>query len=235
MMPSSPPWACPILETWLGPCYRDNFSAEAYREVEPLHWGIRREGDEVKPIGSEAQQVIDEDLRKRFKSLLESVDADDKKFEAEAFDAKNPEEARARATLALIILCDQFSRNIYRKQPEAFRMDTRTAQWTLRLIHEKLLDYLHPTEAIFALLPLEHSESPENHRICLETFESLVAKEASYPDHVAKQLRGAKKFAEEHAAVVMKFNRYPHRNQVLKRTSTPEEIAFLETGPTWGQ
>ena len=227
----SPSWAGPILSTWLGPCYTDGFSEKSLRQVESLHWGIRRDGDKVTRITAAEQTAIDEDLRERFLGLLEQVAEDDTLYVNEAFKSESPQDV-----LALIILCDQFSRNIYRKQPEAFRMDPRTAEWSLRLLDEGRLDKLHPIEAIFALLPLEHSEVPHYHDVCLEAFQHLEDRSRKFPAYVQKQIMGSKKFAVEHSEVVYKFGRYPHRNAVLGRQSTPEEIAFLDDGgATWGQ
>mmetsp|Transcript_38000 Transcript_38000/g.121977 ORF Transcript_38000/g.121977 Transcript_38000/m.121977 type:complete len:233 (+) Transcript_38000:38-736(+) len=220
-LPRSPPWARPVLETWFGPCYERDFSEEALREVGRLHWGIEWVDGQVRSIGSEAQKLLDDDLRLRFGSLLDDMD-----------DAVLEE---PRASLAKIIMCDQFSRNIYRRTKDAFRRDHLTPAWSKELD----LDALHPIEAVFGLLPLEHSEDATNHELCLKKLEDVVdrARKEEFPEHVQRQLALSKSHAVDHADVIFRFGRYPHRNAVLGRESTDEEIEFLSgsAASSWGQ
>lgn len=195
-----------VLETWFGPCYKSGFSAESLATQQGLWWA--------------ATEAVDRQLEADFGGLL----AQAKRGELDSW-LDEP-----RSALALIILCDQFSRNIHRGTKEAFEMDGKTAQWALQVRGD-----FHPIERCFLLLPLEHSENLEYHDTCIAGFEELEKIAQGYPQHIQDAVSQSKQFAIEHAAVVRRFGRYPHRNKILGRPSTPEELAFLETANTWGQ
>ncbi len=139
---------------------------------------------------------------------------------------------RAYGRLALIILLDQFSRNIHRGQAEAFENDSLALKLTLDGIQEGHDRQLLPIERTFAYMPLMHSEEIDIQREGVALFTTL-ADEArdDYPF-----LDKSADSAQEHYDIIERFGRFPHRNVVLGRNSTPDEKAFLaEGGATFGQ
>lgn len=187
-------------------------------------WGIR----EGKPIDNIERQGIDADLGAQFGETLDR---------ASQGQLDNWLDSGARGTLALVILLDQLSRNIHRGTARAFAMDGKTVELSKALLdNNSQWTELHPIERIFAILPLEHSENMDNHRLCQAAFEKLEIDSEAYPPHIRNRIANSKQFCEQHSAVVRQFGRYPHRNAVLGRTSTPEEVQFLENGASsWGQ
>ena len=125
----------------------------------------------------------------------------------------------AQGCLAEVLILDQFSRNMFRDQPEAFRFDPLALALSQEAIRRglDLSDATKPlTEAQrrFLYMPFMHSESLKIHDQSIALFESLEDKETLRYEH-------------RHRDIIERFGRYPHRNQVLGRESTPEEIAFL--------
>lgn len=117
--------------------------------------------------------------------------------------------------LAEVVVLDQFSRNLYRNSPRAYAQDSQAlvlAQEAIRVGADKPLD---AKQRGFLYMPFMHSESRTIHEWALALF--------SQPGQ-AKHLSHERK----HKAIIDRFGRYPHRNEVLGRTSTPEEKAFLE-------
>jgi uncharacterized protein (DUF924 family) len=130
----------------------------------------------------------------------------------------------ARGTLAYIIVLDQFSRNMFRGTPEMFAAD-ELAREACREGLDALFDTeLEFDERVFFYLPLEHSESMDDHQRCLEIFNELLE---SAPEPLEADAKNYLNFAKAHEAIVARFGRYPHRNAIIGRTSTPEEIEFL--------
>jgi uncharacterized protein (DUF924 family) len=124
----------------------------------------------------------------------------------------------AEGALARVLLLDQFTRNVFRDTPRAFAGDPRalaTAEEAVAQGHDRALD---PFQRWFLYLPYEHSESPAMQERSLALFGALAATTGD---------RGPLEWAEKHAAVIRRFGRYPHRNGILGRASTPEEEAFL--------
>jgi len=126
--------------------------------------------------------------------------------------------------LALIILIDQFSRQIYRDGPQAFAYDPIALQWCLAGLEKKHDLELHPIERGFFYLPLEHSEEMEHQNRCVQLFTDLMANVSTQQQPVIK---AALDFAIKHRQVIEKFGRYPHRNRVLNRPSTSMEAEYL--------
>jgi uncharacterized protein (DUF924 family) len=121
--------------------------------------------------------------------------------------------------LALIVLLDQFPRNMFRGSAKAFAAD-HLARATARVILDNGWDKaMTPDERMFAYLPFEHSESLADQESCLALMQeiSLFPEMADLP-----------KWAEAHLVIVRRFGRFPHRNAALGRASTPEEIEFLK-------
>lgn len=127
-------------------------------------------------------------------------------------------EAPLRARLALIIVLDQFSRNLHRDSPLAFAGDSRALALARRTVEEGGDRRLLPLERQFVYLPFEHAEDRASQRESLRLFDLLEA----FPE-----TRGLGEWARRHAVIIDRFGRFPHRNAALGRASAPEEIAFL--------
>jgi uncharacterized protein (DUF924 family) len=128
-------------------------------------------------------------------------------------------------TLALLILLDQMARNIHRDSPKAFVGDPRALEIAGKAIEAGFdRQFAFPRRRFF-YLPFEHSENPVVQNRSLELFSDLAVDAA--PEHrteAEEQLR----YARMHAEIIFRFGRYPHRNTMLGRISTPEELAFLK-------
>ena len=122
-------------------------------------------------------------------------------------------------SLALVILFDQFSRNMFRDDPKAFSLDHKARLIVNDCVYAGFLDELDQTQRLFMLLPLIHSEEITDHDMGYYLLDKYLK---DHPD-----LINIKKFWKDHTLAIKKFHRYPHRNIVLGRKSTPEEIEFL--------
>lgn len=123
-----------------------------------------------------------------------------------------------RACLALIVVLDQFPRNMFRGTPRAFATDA-LARATVRHALAKGFDReLPPIQRMFLYLPFEHSENLADQVASVALFTSL-AREQGLDDVL--------RWARRHRDVVARYGRFPHRNAILGRPSTPEEIEFL--------
>ena len=121
--------------------------------------------------------------------------------------------------LALIILLDQFSRNLFRNDKKAFEQDHKCRLIVNEAIDRGDLEKLDINEKLFFLLPLLHSEEISDH-IYVNNLSNVYLK-----DHL--QITLIKSSWKNHTDVLKRFKRYPHRNKVLGRQSTPEEMQFL--------
>lgn len=148
---------------------------------------------------------LDALIKVRFTQLLNSAS------QCELFEWRQSAEGR----LAEIIVLDQFSRNIYRDQAKAFAQDPLAlalAQEAVSVGADKLLS---DQQKAFLYMPYMHSESKAVHEQAVKLF--------SQPG-----LEGNLDFEMKHKVIIDEFGRYPHRNEVLGRNSTPEEIGFLK-------
>ncbi|XZG69437.1 DUF924 family protein [Chitinibacteraceae bacterium HSL-7] len=127
----------------------------------------------------------------------------------------------AKGALALIVLLDQFTRNLFRHSAKAFAGDARARFWALQAISQGWHRQLSEVQQLFLYLPLEHSES-------LADQDRAVALMA--PWAVQEHLAGFYHYAEKHRDVIVQFGRFPHRNEALERTSTPVERRWLDAG-----
>jgi uncharacterized protein (DUF924 family) len=141
------------------------------------------------------------------------------------------EEARGR--LALILLIDQFRRNIYRNTAQAFEMDQIALKLCVEGAMEKKDRGLSPIQRAFFYMPLQHSESPKVQAKACELFNKLA--EAVSPTY-RETFSTIAQFAELHRDIVDQFGRFPHRNQLLGRANTAEEDEYLGAdSPDFGQ
>ncbi len=130
-----------------------------------------------------------------------------------------------RGRIALVILLDQFSRNVYRNQPRAFAQDSRARSIALEAIAAGDEASLTVVERTFLYMPLEHAEDVELQRQCVSKFERL---RDDAPPELRKFAESGLDYARRHADIIERFGRFPHRNVILGRTSTPDEIEFLK-------
>ncbi|MGZ8501129.1 MAG: DUF924 family protein [Candidatus Binatia bacterium] len=156
---------------------------------------------------------VDREIRERFESSLNLA----------AEGKLNPWLAEPRGRLALIILTDQFPRNICRDSPLAFSFDAKALAWSVEGI-ELRHDRLQPIERAFFYLPLEHSELLEHQERSVLMFDNLVPLVAAERKEIFEHYLS---FAILHRDIIARFGRFPHRNRILGRSSTAEEIHFL--------
>ena len=157
---------------------------------------------------------VDRDIRQRFESSVQL--AGEGKLNSWLIEP--------RGRLALIILTDQLPRNIYRDSPQAFAFDTRALEWSLDGIESSVDRLLRPIERVFFYLPLEHSERLEDQERSVSMFRELLPSVDTDQQEIFESYLN---FAILHRDVVARFGRFPHRNCILGRTSTPEELYFL--------
>jgi uncharacterized protein (DUF924 family) len=152
-----------------------------------------------------ADPAFDEAVRTRF-GLLCRQGAD---------GALDPLAASARGALALVLVLDQFPRNIHRGTPAAFATDDKARAHAGRAIDAGWDQVLQPVECLFLYLPFEHSENLADQDRCCALMAALgVGRWTEY--------------AEKHRDVIVRFGRFPHRNRILGRPSTAAEEAFLK-------
>ena len=152
--------------------------------------------------------AFDEAIRNRFLKL----------YETGAAGGLAGWRARAGDGLALIILLDQFPRNMFRDSARSFAADAlalEAARHALAAGHAK---EALPVERLFFSLPFEHSETLADQDISCRLIEPLAA----FPETA-----GVWPFALKHREIIARFGRFPHRNEALGRASTPEELEFL--------
>jgi uncharacterized protein (DUF924 family) len=131
----------------------------------------------------------------------------------------------AESLLAMIILADQFSRNIYRNKAKAFAQDDLALALSLEGLESRIDLKLGIAQRIFFYMPLEHSESMSMQDRSVEMFEQLCE---SAPENVRQEIIENLDYAIKHREVIEKFGRFPHRNAILGRESRPEEIEYLK-------
>jgi len=130
-----------------------------------------------------------------------------------------------RGALAYIIVLDQFSRNMFRNGAEMFSADPLAREVCCEGLDAGFDAELGFDERVFFYLPLEHSEALSDHEQCHEVFSALCA---NAPDSLKADADYYLDYAKQHRALIERFGRYPHRNEILGRASTEEEIEFLK-------
>lgn len=119
--------------------------------------------------------------------------------------------------LGLVLLLDQVPRNIHRGSPLAFATDARALRLAKRSVGRGFLGKLTAPQAMWLLMPFEHAENIDDQWRCVSLFQTLGLNDMVH-------------WAKVHLDIIAKFGRFPHRNPVLGRRSTPEELAFLKAG-----
>ncbi|MEW6495150.1 MAG: DUF924 family protein [Cyanobacteriota bacterium] len=125
----------------------------------------------------------------------------------------------ALSCLALIILLDQFPRNMFRGQPQAFATDPQALAYAKHAVEKGFGQELLPIQRQFIYLPFEHSENIVDQRQCVELFSTLKD---------SPECASGVDYAYRHIKVIERFGRFPHRNKILGRETTPEEAEFLQ-------
>jgi uncharacterized protein (DUF924 family) len=186
-----------ILDFWFGPGRDD--AATAGRQA-ALWW--RKNPD------------TDARIRERFESTVAA---------AAAGELDNWQE-RAEGRLALILLLDQFPRNMYRDTPAMYRHDGQARTLCIEGLERQADTGLRLIERVFFYLPLEHSENADHQAWCVDLMRGLVREAPAEWEAVFEEFV---RFAEAHRRIVDRFGRFPHRNAILGRESSDEERAFL--------
>ena len=148
--------------------------------------------------------ALDESIRTRFGSTLEAA------ARCELFAWRATPEGR----LAEVLVLDQFSRNVWRDMPRAFAQDALTLALAQELVASGQDRSLSTAQRVFAYMPYMHSESAVIHAQAMALF-------------AQPGMENNLEFERRHKAIIDRFGRYPHRNTILGRQSTPEELAFL--------
>jgi uncharacterized protein (DUF924 family) len=127
-------------------------------------------------------------------------------------------DATPRGALARVLLLDQFTRNAFRDTPRAFAGDAAALATSTAAIDAGFDVALDPYERWFLYMPFQHAEDASAHRRSIDLFSRLAAQTG---------LGDPLEWARRHAAVIARFGRFPHRNAILGRPSTADEVAFL--------
>lgn len=168
------------------------------------------------------QHERDEEVRERFVDLMLRAE----RGELTAW-ADSP-----RRRLALILLFDQFPRQVYRGSARAFATDPQALGLTLSGMQAGADAALAPAERLFFYMPLQHAESPEAQDESLAAYRRLLAE---VPEAMRDVFQRTLEYAEKHHEIVRRFGRFPHRNRALGRPTTPEELVYLRNADTFGQ
>jgi uncharacterized protein (DUF924 family) len=165
-------------------------------------------GDE-RPEWFRKDPSFDEAIRLRFKGAIET-----------ALSGGFAEWTDDAGTLARVLLLDQFTRNVYRESPRAFAGDELALRLAREAVQRGADRSLIPVERWFLYMPFEHAEDLPAQESGVELFARLGQETG---------LVGQLQWAKRHAEIIRRFGRFPHRNAILGRASTPEELAFLST------
>jgi uncharacterized protein (DUF924 family) len=138
---------------------------------------------------------------------------------ADAARACEPWRASPEPMLALVVVLDQFSRNLFRDDARAFAQDAHARECARQALDRGDDLQLLPVARQFLYMPFEHSEALADQDRAVELMRSLEAFEAT---------RGVADWAEKHRTIIRRFGRFPHRNAALGRPSTAAEAAFLQ-------
>lgn len=180
-----------------------------------LHFWFDRTPDEP-PTGKRRKvwfsknPDFDREVTQRFRSLYDQAAAGE----------LDDWQATPAGALALVLLLDQFPRNLFRGQAQAFATDAQALAIAQTAIDRGFDQLLAPIQRVFVYLPLEHSENLAHQHQCVALFQALCDDDPDLTDYYS--------YAEKHRAVIQQFGRFPHRNASLGRNSTPVEITFLQ-------
>ena len=183
--------------------------------------------DETRPLRDDdtnirrwwqADPSIDADVRQKFGALHTEVTS----------GAYDDWEASARGSLAKVIVLDQLSRMLFRGASRAFRWDGKARTTMLHALERAQDRELRPIERAFLYMPLMHAEDRATHRRALALYSDLAEEAEETGLARADYYRQVVGHEVRHKEVIDRFGRYPQRNFALERTSTPEELAFID-------
>lgn len=138
----------------------------------------------------------------------------------------------AEGALALVIVLDQFSRQIHRSTPLAFAQDPMARAIAIRTVEHGLDEELSIPGRLFLYHPFQHSEFLDDQEYGVSVTEQLLSEcPAMWQDYVKESL----KYFEEHRDIIQEFGRFPHRNEILGRESTHKELEFMQSASSYGQ
>jgi uncharacterized protein (DUF924 family) len=167
--------------------------------------------------------VFDEEIAREFSADVEKASAGELEHWA----------VEPRGRLALILLLDQFRRNIHRNTPAAFELDREALKLCVEGAMEKKDKGLSPIERVFFYMPLQHAESRKVQSKSRQIYNKLA--DAVSPTY-RETFETVAQFAELHADIVEQYGRFPHRNKILNRENSPEEAEYLAgDAPSFGQ
>lgn len=141
-------------------------------------------------------------------------------------------EAQPLSRLALVLLLDQFTRNVYRGTGQAFAGDARAQQLINNALAKGWDQQLPWVGRVFLYMPLMHAENLALQNECVNCFTRL---HMDAPEELKVRLQGNLDFAIQHRDIIASFGRFPYRNAALCRSNTADEQAFLQNGPRFGQ
>lgn len=190
-----------VLEFWFGEDASQPRSAKDIAQQQSKLWWSKNE-------------TIDQEILQRFEPTLKAL----------LTGHYNSWFETPQGRLAAIIVLDQFSRNMYRDNAHAFTQDSLGLHWALQGIRQGDDKKLTPLQRVFFYLPLEHCEQLNMQNLAIEKFEQLVA---DAPASFADLAKGFADYAHQHQQVIARFGRFPHRNSLLNRDSTSEELDYL--------
>lgn len=180
--------------------------------------------------------MADEDHRARWFASEPEFDEECRRFgpllETAASGSLHEWHKTPHATLALIILCDQIPRNIFRATADAFGYDKIALQAATDGVASGIDRALCWDERCFFYMPFEHSERIIDQHLAVGLFTSL---RDEAPKHLRSTMGNSLRFAQQHRDIILRFGRFPHRNQALGRTSSNEEQQFLKHNNGFGQ
>ncbi len=191
--------------------------------------------DEVIAFWFGTESVSPPEIVERWYKRDAAFDAEIKNRFGELHGAANDGElsdwrGSARGDLALLVVLDQFSRNLFRDDPLAFQHDRAALVVARELLRTNRLRVLTYHQRVVALLPFMHAEDRAVQVEGVVAYEAVLAeaRAAAVPDAVLGAIENSLDYAKRHQAVVDRFGRFPHRNEVLGRASTPAELEFLQ-------
>jgi uncharacterized protein (DUF924 family) len=184
----------------------------AYQEVLDFWFGAPGSPDYGQPRREwfVKRDAFDDAIRTRFGAAIDAAVGGGLRD----WDAAGPQ-----GVLARILLLDQFARNVYRDTPGAFAGDALALAAARALVDAGADRALMPLQRAFVYMPFEHAEDAAMQARAVDLFAALAAEEPGVDDMLD--------YARKHQAVIARFGRFPHRNAIVGRVSTPDEAEFL--------
>ena len=162
--------------------------------------------DRIKPQWFNSTPELDDEIRDRFELLWHNASQGEYNYWCET----------AEGCLALIIILDQFPLNMFRGKPESFKTESQAVKFARLAVEKKHDKVLSKDNLAFLYMPLMHSENPDDQDLSVSLFEQAGLTENA-------------RFANHHRDIVRRFGRFPHRNAILQRISSQEELDYLNS------